>query len=76
MLLLHASYSRNFSDIRGRSSVIMMCEKIFHLLGRSAEHALQADLSLSVCLAPNNIVTPADGGTVIDADGDQARGDY
>ncbi len=36
----------------------MTCEKIFHLPGRSAEHALQGALSLSVCLAPNTMVTP------------------
>ena len=36
----------------------MTCEKIFHLPGRSAEHALQGALSLRVCLAPNTMVTP------------------
>ena len=59
ILLLNASCSCNFSDIRGRSSVIMTREKIFHLLGRSAEHALQAALSLSVCFAPNHMGTPS-----------------
>ena len=61
MLLLHASFSRNFSRIRGRSSVIMIDEKIFHLLDRSAEPPLQAALSLSVCLAPNTMMTPKSG---------------
>jgi hypothetical protein len=36
------------------SSVITRGEKIFHLLARPAEHPLQAALSLSVCVAPNN----------------------
>ncbi len=58
MLLLHASFSRNFSGIRGRSSVITRGEKIFHLLDRSAGHPLQVALSLRVCVAPNTMVTP------------------
>src|SRR6266699_3541826 len=36
----------------------MTCEKIFHLRGSPAEYLPQAALSLSVCLAPNNIVIP------------------
>ena len=35
----------------------MTCEKCFHLPGRSAERTLQAAPSLSVCLAPNDLVT-------------------
>jgi hypothetical protein len=45
MLLLRASFSRHFSGIRGRSSLITIGEKILHLLDRSAEHSLQAALS-------------------------------
>ena len=36
----------------------MICEKIFCFVGRSAEYARQAALSLIVCLAPNHMVTP------------------
>jgi hypothetical protein len=32
--------------------------KVFHFLGCSAEHTWQAALPLSVCFAPNNMVTP------------------
>jgi hypothetical protein len=46
MLLLHASFSRHFFGIRSRSSMITRGEKIFHHLDRSAEHPLQAALSL------------------------------
>jgi len=45
--------------------VITAYEKIFHLLGHSVEHPLQAALSLSVCFAPNNMVTPLSGSSSI-----------
>ncbi len=56
---LKTSFSRDFSGKRGISSVIVTGEKSFHFLGRSAERSLQAALSLSVCLAPNIMVTPS-----------------
>src|SRR5713226_1035217 len=59
ILLLNAYFNSNLSGIRSRSSVITTYEKIFHLLGHSAKYPLQAALSLSVCLAPNNMVTPS-----------------
>ncbi len=58
MLPSSASFPRDFCGRRGRSSTILTCEQIFRCVGRSAEHAWQATLSLSVCLTPNNTVTP------------------
>src|SRR5216684_2525618 len=58
ILLLKASSSSHLCSRRGRNSVVTKYEKIFYPLGCFAEHPLQAALSLSVCLAPNNMVTP------------------
>ena len=58
MLLLDAPFSRTFSGRKGRSSVITTHAKVIHLLGHSAEHALQAALPRSVCLTQHTMVTP------------------
>ncbi len=61
-MVAEGTFLWSFSSKRGESGILSKCEEIFPLLCRHAERALQAALSLSVCLAPNNMVTPWSGG--------------
>jgi hypothetical protein len=47
-----------FSSKRGESGILSKCEGIFPLLCRHTERPLQVALSLSVCFAPNTMMTP------------------